>query len=155
MKIKSPKKVGIAILVAVVIIVTSIVMHSYNKNKTIIPDVTHSKVLENSELAQIKAQYDREGISEEFVQVYKKIELAVANKLLDGTVTSEEQLKLEVKKIDKMFKTDDWSYLGIDMPRYWMGIWGLDNTGKLYFSFEYEEIVPVWVNDIEVKEYIK
>lgn len=155
MKEKAPIIICIAILVAVVITVTSIVVRSYNKNKSIMPDATYSKELSKTNLENIKKQYERDGVSTDFEEVYKNIELAVANKMLDGTVTSDDELKSEIAKLNNMFKTEDWSYLGIEFPRYWMGTWSLDNKAKLYFTFDYEEIVPVWVSQIEISEYIK
>ena len=155
MKEKAPIIIGIAILVAVVITVASIVVRSYNENKGIMPDATYDKELSETNLAKIKAQYEKDGISLEFEEIYEEIELAVANKMLDGTVTSNEELKAEISKLNDMFKTDDWSYLGIEFPKYWMGTWSLDETGKLYFAFDYEEIVPAWVSQVEISEYIK
>jgi len=155
MKEKAPIIICIAILVAVVITVTSIVVRSYNENKSIMPDATYAKELSKTNLEKIKAQYERDGAASEFEEVYNNIELAVANKMLDGTVTSDSELKAEIEKINKMFKTDDWAYLGVEFPKYWMGTWSLDNTGKLYFAFDYEEIVPAWASDDKISEYIK
>jgi len=155
MKEKAPIMIGIAILVAVVVTVTSIVVRSYNENKSIMPDATYNKQLSKTNLENIKKQYERDGVDSEFEEVYKNIELAVANKMLDGTVTSDSELKAEIAKLNNMFKTDNWSYLGIEFPKYWMGTWSLDETGKLYFAFSYEEIKPVWTSNVEVREYIK
>ena len=155
MKEKAPIIIGIAILVAVVITVTSIVVRSYNENKSIMPDATYSKELSKTNLENIKKQYERDGVDSEFEEIYKKIELAVANKMLDGTVTSDSELKAEIVKLNNMFKTDDWSYLGVEFPKYWMGTWSLDDNAKLYFAFSYEEIKPVWTSNVEVSEYIK
>lgn len=155
MKEKAPIILGIAILVTVVITVTSIVVRSYNNNKSIMPDATYSKELSETNMKKIKAQYEKNGVSAEFEEEYKKIELAVANRMLDGTITSNDELKAEIDKLNKMFKTEDWSYLGLVFPKYWMGTWHLNETGKLYFEFDYEEIVPAWVDKVEISEYIK
>ena len=155
MKEKAPIIIVIAILVAVIVTVTSIVVYSYNENKSIMPDATYDKELSETNLAKIKEQYEKEGASAEFEELYNKIELAVANKMLDGTVTSDNELKTEIEKINKMFKTEDWSYLNLEFPKYWMGTWSLDQTGKVYFTFDYEEIVPAWASSVEINEYIK
>lgn len=155
MKEKAPIIIGITILVAVVITVTSIVVRSYNENKSIMPDATYERELSKTNLENIKKQYERDGVDSEFEELYKKIELAVANKMLDGTVTSESELQAKITKINNMFKTDDWSYLGVEFPKYWMGTWSLDEKAKLHFTFSYEEIKPVWTSNIEVSEYIK
>ena len=155
MKEKAPLVIGITIVVAIIVIVTTIVVHSYNENKSIMPDATYNKELSETNMANIKIQYERDGAAAEFEEVYKKIELAVVNKLLDGTVTSEEELQTKISTLNDMFATSDWTYLGIEFPKYWMGTWSLDNTGKLYFTFSHEQIKPVWTENIEISEYIK
>ena len=58
MKEKAPIIIVIAILVAVIVTVTSIVVHSYNENKSIMPDATYDQELSETNLAKIKEQYE-------------------------------------------------------------------------------------------------
>ena len=152
---KAPLMIVVAILVAVVITVISIVVPVADEEKSIKPGVRYSKELSKENMAKIKSEYEREGVALEFESEYDKIELAVANKMLDGTVTSDSELKKEITRINEMFKGNDWSYLGLEFPEYWMGTWSLDNTAKLYFTFDYEEIKPEWINTVKMKDYIK
>lgn len=152
---KAPLMIIVAILVAVVITVISIVVPVADKEKSVRPNAKYGKELSKENMAKIKSDYEREGVALEFESEYDKIELAVANKMLDGTVTSTSELENEITKINNMFKGDNWSYLHLEFPDYWMGTWSLDNTGKLYFTFDYEEIKPEWINTVKMKEYIK
>ena len=106
-------------------------------------------------MLSIKTQYEEEGNMEEFEDVFNNIEQAVAAKFLDGTVTSEEELKVEIDKINEMFKSSDWDYLELIYPSFWMGTWSLDSKGKLYFAFRDSKLTPNWVEDLEMKDYIK
>ena len=143
-----------AILIAVVTIAISIVVSVYNQNKPIVPD-KYIEVLSSNDMAKIKTAYETEGKKQEFLELCSRIELAVANKLLDGTVTNDEELATAIGKINNVLKTDDWSYLGIESSTYWMGKWKLDSKGMLAFSFQDENIKPSWVQDEDVKKYIK
>ena len=61
-KEKAPIIIGIAILVAVLTTVISIVVHSYNENKSIMPDATYSKELSQVNLEKIKVLKEAEKI---------------------------------------------------------------------------------------------
>ena len=155
-KLASNKYVYI-ILAAIIIIAVSILMLLGGKkdNKTVIPNAENTASLTEEQMLSIKTQYEQEGIMEEFEDVFNNIEQAVAAKFLDGTITSDEQLKLEIDKVNKMFKSSDWDYLNIIYPSFWMGTWSLDSKGKLYFTFANKSLTPDWVKDIEMKDYVK
>ena len=150
-------KFVIIILAAIIIIAVSILMLSGDKNtnKEIIPDAENTASLTDEQMLSIKTQYEEEGNMEEFEDVFNNIEQAVAAKFLDGTVTSEEELKIEIDKINKMFKSSDWDYLEIIYPSFWMGTWSLDSKGKLYFTFRDSKLTPDWVEDLEMKDCVK
>lgn len=150
---KLPIYIFYIILAVIIIIAVSVVVCSYNKDKVIIPDNNITYELTDKNMESIKEQYNSETKKQEFITCYKDIELKVANKLLDGSVTKEEELKEEIDKINNMFKTQNWSYINYESTNYWMGTWMLDNTGKLSFTFKYEKIKPDWA--IDLKEYIK
>lgn len=150
-----PVLIFITILIAVIIIAISVVVSSYNKNKPITPDMKYIGVMSSQDMIKIKAKYDLKENKKTFLRICETIELAVTNKLLDGTVTNDDELEKAIKVINDMFKTDDWTYLGLEYPSYWMGQWQLDNMGLLYFSFESNDIKPDWAGDEEVKKYIK
>jgi hypothetical protein len=155
-KLASNKFVYI-ILAAIIIIAVSILMLSGDKkdSKTVIPNAENTDSLTEEQMLSIKNQYEQEGNMEEFEDVFNNIEQAVAAKFLDGTITSYEQLKLEIDKVNKMFKSSDWDYLNIIYPSFWMGTWSLDSKGKLYFTFANKSLTPDWVKDIEMKDYVK
>ena len=155
-KIASNKFV-IIILAAIIIIAVSILMLSGDKNtnKEIIPDAENTASLTDEQMLSIKTQYEEEGNMEEFEDVFNNIEQAVAAKFLDGTVTSEEELKIEIDKINKMFKSSNWDYLDLIYPSFWMGNWSLDSKGKLYFTFRDSKLTPDWVEDLEMKDCVK
>ena len=150
-------KFVIIILAAIIIIAVSILMLSGDKNtnKEIIPNAENTDKLTEEQMLSIKTQYEEEGNKEEFEDVFNNIEQAVAAKFLDGTVTSEEELKVEIDKINKMFKSSDWDYLEIIYPSFWMGSWSLDSKGKLYFTFANKSLTPDWVEDLEMKDCVK
>ena len=162
-------KFVIIILAAIIIIAVSILMLLGGKkdNKTVIPNAENTDNLTEEQMLSIKTQYEQEGNMEEFEReyefydmeefedVFNNIEQAVAAKFLDGTITSDEQLKLEIDKVNKMFKSSDWDYLDIIYPSFWMGNWSLDSKGKLYFTFANKSLTPDWVKDIEMKDYVK
>ena len=152
---KTPIYIFYIILAVVIITAVGIVVCSYNKNKIVVPDNNISYELTKKNMETIKEQYNTNVKMEEFLNVYKEIELKVANKLLDGTVTTNKELKEEIKKINEMFKTADWSYIDFNYDDYWMGNWQLDENGMLTFTFKYEEIKPDWVNNENIKKYIK
>ncbi len=142
------------ILVAVIITAASIVASSYSKNKKLVPDATNKSSLNEKSIDNIKSEYETEKAKQDFLKQYEEIELAVANKFLDGSVVNEQQFKEKVELINKIFKTDSWEYLGLDYPKYWMGTWSVDSTGKLEFTFR-EEVKPTWVSSLEIKDCIK
>lgn len=142
------------ILIAIVSIAISVVAFQYNKNKPIVPskDIT---VVSSNDMLKVKTAYETEGKKQEFLELCSKIELAVANKLLDGTVTNDQELETTINKINNMFLTDDWSYIAIEANNYWMGNWKLDAKGALTFSFQNENIKPNWTQDEEIIKYVK
>ena len=152
MKKHIPIMLFIIILAIVIFIMVKIVVKSYEKNRPIIPDASLEN-LSSNDLKKIKDKY--EGKKQEFVNLCGEIELAVTNRILDGTVTNEDELKNVVGEINDILKTDNWETLGISYSPYWMGNWKLNNEGKLEFTFKYEDIKPSWINDKEVSKYIK
>ena len=150
---KAPLIIGLVILVIVIILV--LVVPVADEDNNLMNSVKSGRELSKEEMARLKLQYEGESVALEFENDYKKIELAVANKMLDGTVTSEQELQDTIAKINDMFKGEDWTYLNLEFSDYWMGTWSLDNTGKLYFTFYYEEIKPEWVKTVSVKDNIK
>ncbi len=157
MKKIASNKFVIIILAAIIIIAVSILMLLGDKedNKTVIPNAENTDSLTEEQMLSIKAQYEQDGNMKEFEDVFNNIEQAVASKFLDGTITSDEELKLEIDKINKMFKSSDWDYLEIIYPSFWMGTWNLDSKGKLYFTFSHKSLTPNWVKDLEMKDCVK
>lgn len=152
---KAPIYIFYIILAVVIITAVGIVACSYNKNKIVVPDNNISYELTKKNMESIKEQYNTETKAEEFLKFCEELELNVTNKLLDGTVTTNEELEEEINKINLMFKTTDWSYIDFNYEDYWMGSWQLDENGMLTFEFKYEEIKPDWVNNENIKIYIK
>ena len=149
-----PILIFIIILIAVIIIAISVVVSMYNKNKPIVPDSSIG-VVSSNDMAKIKTAYEQEGKKQEFLELCSKIELAVANKFLDGSITNDEELNSEISKINKILKTSDWSYLELEASTYWMGVWQLDAKGAITFTFENNNMKPDWANEQDVKKYIK
>jgi len=145
----------ITILMAIVAIAIGIVVLVYNQNKPMVPNVNYTDELSVSAMSKLKEQYSNDEKKEEFLSLCEEIELAVANKLLDGSVTNDEELTSQITKINGMFLTKDWTYLGLEFPTYWMGTWSLDASGILKFSFNSEELKPSWVTDKDIVKYIK
>lgn len=144
----------VAILIAIVIIAISVVVSQYNKNKTIIPDKS-MQVVSSNDMLKIKAAYEAEGKKQEFLDLCENIELAVANKFLDGSVTNDAELSKAIAKINSVLASEDWSYLGLNASNYWMGEWKLDDKGAVIFTFQNENMKPNWTQDKDVKGYIK
>lgn len=142
------------ILIAIVSIAISVVVSAYNKDKPIVPD-KYIEVLSSNDMSKIKVAYEAEGKKQEFLDLCTSVELAVANKLLDGTVTNDEELASAITKINNVLATDDWSYLGANVSTYWMGKWQLDSKGALTFTFQESCIKPDWAQDEDVKKYVK
>ncbi len=144
----------VAILIAIVTIAISVVVSSYNENKPIVPD-QDIEVVSSNDMLKVKSAYEAEGKKEEFLGLCAKIELGVANKLLDGTVTNDSELKSAIEKINKVLLTDDWSYIGVEASSYWMGKWELTGSGAVTFTFRDSNLKPNWAKDEDVKQYIK
>ena len=142
------------ILIAIIIVAISVVVSQYNKNKPIVPDKS-MEVLSSNDMLKIKQAYNTQEKKQEFITICKTIELAVANKLLDGTVTNDSELASAIENINNMFKTDDWSELGLESSTYWMGEWKLDDKGMITFTFQTDNIKPDWSQDEDVEIYIK
>lgn len=153
-KLASNKFVYI-ILAAIIIIAVSILMLSGDKEEKNIYNIENTENLTEVQMQSIKEQYELKENKAEFEKLYKDIEQAVAAKFLDGTITSDEQLKLEIDKVNKMFNSSDWDYLELIYPSFWLGTWSLDSKGKLYFTFKDSKLKPDWVEEIEIKEYVK
>lgn len=153
-KLASNKFVYI-ILAAIIIIAVSILMLSGDKEEKNIYNIENTENLTEVQMQSIKEQYELKENKAEFEKLYKDIEQAVATKFLDGTITSDEQLKLEIDKVNKMFNSSDWDYLELIYPSFWLGTWSLDSKGKLYFTFKDSKLKPDWVEEIEIKEYVK
>ena len=145
----------VIILVAVLVVAISIVVRSYNKAKSITPDVNYLRTLTIEDMEKIKMQYSTEDKKQEFLDICSKIELTVANMFLDGSVTNKEELKTKVNNINQILASKNWDDLGMEFPNYWMGTWNLDDNGKLTFTFNNEGIKPEWTKDIDVSKYIK
>lgn len=143
-----------AILIAIVIIAISVVVSVYNKNKPIVPD-TDIEVMSSNDMLKVKSAYEQTGKKQEFLDLCSKIELGVANKLLDGSVTNDEELMAAIKKINSILLTEDWSYIGVEASTYWMGKWELNEKGAVTFAFRDENMKPNWTQDKEVIKYIK
>ncbi|MBQ3600266.1 MAG: hypothetical protein II992_03560 [Lachnospiraceae bacterium] len=143
-----------AILVAIVTIAISVVVSVYNENKPIEPN-QDIKVVSSNDMLKVKSAYETEGKKQEFLELCSKIELGVANKLLDGTVTNDNELKVAIEKINKVLLTDDWSYIGLEASTYWMGKWELTGSGAVTFAFRDSNLKPDWAKDEDVKQYIK
>lgn len=143
-----------AILIAIVTIAISVVVSVYNKNKPVVPD-KYIEVISSNDVQKIKSAYDTEQNKQDFLKLCEEIELAVANKFLNGSVTNEQELGQEITKINNVLKTDDWSYIGVEPSSYWMGIWQLDSKGAVKFAFREENIKPDWAQDEDVNIYIK
>ena len=144
----------ILILIAIVIIAISIVASNYNKDRSIVPDVSLG-VLSSENMIKVQEKYDTEENKEKFILLAKDIELKVANIILDGTVTNDAELQDKIQYINGILKTKNWTALGIEYPTYWMGIWSLDSKGNLLFTFEDESIKPSWAKDTQCSKYIK
>ncbi len=155
MKNLASNKYVYMILAAIIIIAVSILMLSGDKKTEFVPNAENTETLTEEQMLSIKTQYEEEGNKEEFEDVYNNIEQTVASKFLDGSITSDEELKLEIDKINKMFKSSDWDYLELIYPSFWMGNWSLDSTGKLYFTFANKSLTPNWIQDLEMKECVK
>lgn len=143
-----------AILIAIVTIAISVVVSVYNENKPIVPD-QDIEVVSSNDMLKVKSAYETEGKKKEFLDLCSKIELGVANKLLDGTVTNDSQLKAAIEKINKILLTDDWSDIGVEASTYWMGKWELTGSGAVTFTFRDSNLKPNWADDTDVKQYIK
>lgn len=149
-----PIYVFAVILIAIIVIAISVVVSAYNKNKPVIPD-KYIDVLSSNDMVKIKSAYEDEGKKTEFLKVAQSIELAIANKLLDGSVTNDEELAGAIQKINNVLESSDWSYLGLEEPKYWMGKWSLESSGAVKFVFKEDNIKPNWAQDEDVKQYIK
>lgn len=142
------------ILAIILIIAASVVVRAYNRDKGVIPDVSESSSLTTRDISKIQEKYDTEDRKKEFKELAEKIHLAVANKLLDGSVTTDDTLSVEIAKINIMFTTSDWEYIKVDYPKFWVGLWHLDKTGKLSFKFKYKDLEPSWITDETVSQFI-
>ena len=142
------------ILIAIVTIAISVVVSVYNKNRPIVPD-KYIEVLSSNDMSKIKAAYNSEDKKKEFLVLCESIELAVANKILDGSVTNDEELAKAIQKINEGLKSEDWAYLGLETSKYWMGQWVVDSKGAITFTFQSNNIKPDWVQDEDVAKYIK
>ncbi len=149
-----PVLIFITILIAVIIIAISVVVSVYNKNKLVVPDNSIG-VVSSNDMLKIKTAYEAEGKKQDFLNLCGDIELAVANKLLDGTVTNDEELSGAIENINKVLETNDWSYLSLEASNYWMGKWKLDSKGALTFTFKDSNIKPNWADDADAKKYIR
>lgn len=143
-----------AILIAIVTIAISVVVSSYNENKPIVPD-QDIDVVSSNDMLKVRNAYEAEGKKQEFLNLCSKIELGVANKLLDGTVTNDSELKDAIGKINQVLLTEDWSYIGVEASSYWMGKWALNDSGAVTFIFRDSALKPSWADDEDVKQYIK
>ena len=143
-----------AILIAIVAIAISVVVSVYKENKPIVPD-QDIEVFSSDDMLKVKSAYEADGKKQEFLDLCCKIELGVANKLLDGTVTNDNELKAAIEKINKVLLTEDWSYIGVEASTYWMGKWELNDSGAVTFTFRDSNLKPNWAEDSDVKQYIK
>lgn len=104
-------------------------------------------------LSKTDIKIQNEKLSKEmFLSVRDKIELRVANLLLDGTVTDDKSLGERVNYIDEMLANREWDKLEIQNIEEFDGIWSLDKLGVIKFKFN--SIAPEWINDDDVKDYI-
>ncbi len=155
MKNLASNKFVYMILAAIIIIAVSILMLSGGKDEKNTFGIENTENLTEEQMLKIKEQYESKENKEEFERLYKNIEQTIAAKFLDGSITSDEELRLEIDKLNKMFKSSDWDYLELIYPSFWLGTWSLDSKGKLYFTFKSESLTPNWVKDLEMKDCIK
>jgi len=143
-----------AILIAIVTIAISVVVSVYNEKKPIVPN-QDIEVVSSNDMLKVKTAYETEGKKQEFLDLCSKIELGVANKLLDGSVTNDQELKAAISKINSMLLTDNWKDIGVEASTYWMGKWELNESGAITFTFRDNNLKPNWAEDADVKKYIK
>ena len=143
------------ILIAVLSIAIGIVVSKYNEDKPVEPNINLIGAMSFNDMTKIKEKYEDEEKKQEFLALAKKIELAVANRLLDGTVTNNEELSQSINEINIVLKESDWSSLSLDYPTYWIGTWEVNEKGAISFKFADNNIKPSWADDEQVKNYIK
>lgn len=89
---------------------------------------------------------------DKFIEIKGKIELKIANILLDGSVTDESSLEEKVEYINEILQDNKWEKLGLEGIEELNGTWSLDKTGKLQFKFNSNE--PNFVQDEDIKSYV-
>lgn len=144
----------IGVIGLVLIVCSSIVINTYNRNKPFVPNMSKiNKIIEQDAYAA-KSYYDTEEMKEEFITLLNKTLNAVSDKLLDGTVIDPTSLAQAVTKYNKILASNNWKELNLEFPTKWLGTWWLNDAGILKFKFASKDIEPNWVECNEVKEYV-
>ena len=88
------------------------------------------------------------------MQDISNVQNAVSMALINDEIVNEAKLKERINEINKVLKTEDWNMLNIDIPKFWVGTWSVDNTGTVKFNFVNDGCIPSWANDEDAKVHI-
>lgn len=132
-KIKKKQKILILLFLCLLLLVVIRIVTSAFENS--------NRIVESDVLSKDK-----------FIEIKGKIELKIANILLDGSVTDESSLEEKVEYINEILQDNKWEKLGLEGIENLNGTWSLDETGKLKFKFNSNE--PNFVQDEDIKSYV-
>lgn len=142
------------IIIFVILVAAVIVIISVPNSGEFSPDVTENRYKSEKNAEELKLKYEEEGNKEKFLTDISNIQNAVSMALLNDEIVNEEQLKARIKEINKVLKKEDWSMLNIDIPKFWVGTWSIDNTGTVKFTFVNDKCIPAWATDEDAKVHI-
>lgn len=139
--------------IALTLVISIIVcVNAFSKNTAY--DINGDSKYSEENAFKTKQLYSTDEMKDEFVQTFEEISGVLTSKLLDGSVTNEQELAKSIKDINNNLLSNDWTDLGLTKPTKWIGTWYLSSDGFLKFKFSSKVIEPKWASNENVSEYI-
>lgn len=143
----------ILFIVAIVLIILAFLFLLGIFNKKIDSNTDLSKVNAKKYSEQILNQYEKDGMKENFLEYYDKLQTAIGMYILSNSTLDSNSFRNISDTLNNNLKKEDYSALGVEKSTVWNGYFSVDSNGVVKFKFKNKEIEPSWVkdNDLQAK----
>lgn len=143
------------IIISLIVIIGIIVIVAMNVKVKVDENTELSKLNVNKYKNEIKAEYEKEGKDEEFVQDWGKVQEEVGRYFIENYSYEQEEIDKLIKQVNETLNSEDWSILEISKPSMWNGKWSIDLDGRVIFKFASKDIEPDWAKTLSDSSYIE
>lgn len=113
-----------------------------------------SKVNANKYSEQILIQYEKDGMKENFLEYYNKLQTAIGMYILSNSTLDSNSFSNISNTLNDDLKKEEYSTLGVEKSTVWNGYFSIDSNGIVKFKFKNKEIEPSWIIDSDLQSKI-